>query len=340
MQKTKNKSVAVLISDVHYNLSTLETADKAVRLAISKANDLCVPLIVCGDLHDTKANIRGECIKAMLDTFSTCNYTPIIIRGNHDSINEKSTEHSLEFLSHIARIASVAKRPSEWLLSGWTLIPYFHDNNELRQYLSTLAPNSKIIMHQGVLGSASGEYFHDRSALSKEDLAGHRVISGHYHERQTISIPVGGMLDYLGNPYTLNFGETSHPPKGMHILYENGDLEFVDLGLRRHRIVELDGIDDQPNIKVNDNDIIMVKLKDTAANLKLITKTSIAEKLNIKNDYRLDLITTDQKVVKTENHAKLDNKDLLDSMIESLSSTDSETKGRVKDLWKLLIAEE
>ena len=66
----KTNPVAILISDVHYNINTLKLADAAMQMAIDEANKLSVPLIVAGDLHDTKANLRGECVNAMLSTFS------------------------------------------------------------------------------------------------------------------------------------------------------------------------------------------------------------------------------------------------------------------------------
>jgi hypothetical protein len=48
--ETKNKyPIAVIISDVHYNINTLEVADKAMRMAINRANILNIPLIVAGD---------------------------------------------------------------------------------------------------------------------------------------------------------------------------------------------------------------------------------------------------------------------------------------------------
>ncbi len=63
----KSKPIAVIISDVHYDLNTLEVADAALTKAVSKANDLDVMLIICGDLHNTKANLRAECIDAMYE---------------------------------------------------------------------------------------------------------------------------------------------------------------------------------------------------------------------------------------------------------------------------------
>jgi DNA repair exonuclease SbcCD nuclease subunit len=100
----KNKPIAVLISDVHYNVQTLELADKAVRLAINKANELQVPLIVAGDLHDTKANMRAECVNAMIETFKNTDTSTFIIVGNHDKINEKSDKNALNFLNKYAYI--------------------------------------------------------------------------------------------------------------------------------------------------------------------------------------------------------------------------------------------
>src|ERR1700722_9570126 len=100
------KPIAVLISDVHYNLQTLPLADAAMRQAVFKANTLDVPLIVAGDLHDTKANLRGECIKAMLNTLSLTKHRAHILIGNHDKINEKSplTENSLHFLDGLCEL--------------------------------------------------------------------------------------------------------------------------------------------------------------------------------------------------------------------------------------------
>ena len=55
--KKPRSPIAVLISDIHYNINTLPVADAALRQAIAKANELDVVLIVTGDLHDTKANL-------------------------------------------------------------------------------------------------------------------------------------------------------------------------------------------------------------------------------------------------------------------------------------------
>lgn len=310
--------VAVIISDIHYNINTLEVADQALRLAISKANELEVPLIIAGDLHDTKANMRGECVKRLLKTMAMCNEPAWILRGNHDAINEKSSEHSLEFLAHLS---SLVVSPVKF--KNIYMIPYYHDSEELRQYLKTIPKNSTIIMHQGVVGSESGDYIQDKSALSKDDLSGFRVISGHYHRRQQFALPNNGLFDYVGNPYTLSFGEAEDPEKGFQVLYEDTTLEFVSTNLRVHRIIELNDLKTQYNGPVDG--LLWVKVRASAEQLTLINKNKIDLIIGITSDYRLDLIPLDLKA-ETPNIS-------LNDVIDSLSTASKEQKARLKEMW-------
>lgn len=320
-----SEPIAVLISDIHYSLNTLELADKATRMAIEKANELQVPLIIPGDLHDTKANLRGECIKAMINTLKGCRIAPIVIVGNHCKINEKSEEHSLEFLRPYATIID---KPMRNLFPHWTLIPYYHDTEKLKAYLQTLPKQSNIIMHQGILGSNMGDYIQDKSALSPNDLAGHRVVSGHYHNRQTIRLPNGGIFDYVGNPYTLTYGEANDETKGFQILKEDGSLEFVPTNLRKHVIwEELVGVtSDQPS--VSSGDIWWIKIRGTREQLQGITKSSVPTNM----PFKLDLIPTDTK--SSPNNNKLSKQALLDNLIDSLTNTTDDRKNRLKTMWK------
>lgn len=324
--------IAVLISDVHYSLPTLEVADTATRMAIGKANELGVPLIVPGDLHDSKAHLRGECVKAMLSTFSNAQFRPIVLRGNHDAINEKSKEHSLTFLQYETAIID---SPEVMQVCGTKLclIPYFSDIEELREFLRTAERSLIYIMHQGVQSTNAGHYYQDKSALIKEDLAGMRVISGHYHARQSFDLPNRGTFDYVGNPYTLNFGEANDPEKGFQILYNDGSLEFIATNLRRHIIMEIQYEDLKSLVSPGDHtDILWVKVKGTREQLAGLPKNKVAHDLVIQQDFKLDLIPLDAKSQHTE--SKLSKVELLDSMIDSLTNTSAERKIRLKSLWR------
>lgn len=333
--------IAVLISDVHYSVQTLEVADRATNLAVDKANELGVSLIVAGDLHDTKANMRGECVKVMLDTFQRCVTPSIILVGNHDKINEKSEGHSLEFLRHVATIIA---EPVQNLIPYWTLIPYQHDKEVLKDYLKTIKYKN-VIMHQGITGSNSGEYIQDKSAITKDDVAGFRVVSGHYHQRQTIKLPENGTWDYIGNPYTLNFGEANVSEKGYQILYDDGSLKFVPTNLRKHVVISVlaEGKPTEPwnmNLKYAEprhtyQDIIKFTIKGPKEWLAKLEKKQIAKGHDITQDFRLDLIPIESKsTLVEENVENLAQPELLDSLIDSMTNMENDQKSRLKTLWK------
>ena len=95
-------------------------------------------------------------------------------------------------------------------------------------------------MHQGIKKSGQSDII-DPTALHAEDVAGLRIISGHYHRRETIPLPDGSTIaSFIGSPYTLTFGEANDPEKGFQILYDDGSLEFVPTNLRKHVIIEYD----------------------------------------------------------------------------------------------------
>lgn len=349
-----SKPIAVLISDIHYNINTLPLADAAMRMAITKANDLDVPLIVAGDLHDTKANLRGECVNAMIETFDLMKNNTYILRGNHDSINEKSTQNSLSFLNRAEIETNDGTLPSIEVInytrftnnvavkrnSLW-FIPYQHDPAQFKKELKKVENGAVVICHQGITGSISGEYIQDKSAITKEDVAGFRVISGHYHTRQTIKLPEGGTWDYLGNPYTLGFGEANDPPKGFQVLMDDGSLEFVPTNLRKHKMWDIQYKDIKAEIVMLDEavnwkqDLLWIKIRGTKEELSGLTKDEVTSYFNMsQHPYRLDLIPTDTNTSTTTETAKLSDGALLDSLIDSLTNTSEEQKERLKTLWK------
>ncbi len=349
------RPTAVLISDVHYNIQTLPIADKAMRLAIAKANELDVPLIVAGDLHDTKANMRAECVNAMLDTLKLA-YRPhydeygsnnwetkraLVLVGNHDKINEKSNLNALEFLSDVTELVDMPRFTNAVTAKGYSLelIPYQSNPDDFRARVRKIDKKSIIICHQGITGSKSGEYIQDHSAINPEDVAGRRVISGHYHQRQTIALPDGGTWDYIGNPYTLNFGEADDPEKGFQILMNDGSLEFVPTNLRRHHILEVSCLDPEAEFTGRPDDLLWVKVSGPSDELAKYTKDVIANQLGITQGFRLDMIPTDS-TSPLEQTKELPQDELFDSIIDSLTDADNSRKARLKALWKDLVTKE
>lgn len=331
---TRSKPKAVIISDIHYNINTIFLADLALRSAIKRANELQVPLIVAGDLHDTKANMRGECSTAMINTLTLLEETCYILRGNHDQINEKSSSHSLDFLKLMPNVYVI---DTFMQIADFNFIPYQHQIAMFEHYLDLVPKGATIIMHQGVKGSSAGDYIQDPTAIDKELLADYRVISGHYHTRQDIKCGrprqgAIGLMSYVGNPYTLNFGEANDPEKGFRVLNQDGTLDFVPTNLRKHIVI--DNLDNVPEL--TQGDIVKVKLTDTKENLAAITKQQIASIINF-TDFRLELIPLETNSVLTE-HAVVSSEHTLDSLIDNLQNTSVDQKTRLKTLWKDLCA--
>lgn len=328
--------ITVLISDVHYSVHTIKLANAAMKIAIDKANELKVPLIVAGDLHDTKSNLRGECIKAMIETIKSCHICPFVIVGNHDRWNEKSPEHSLEFLRPYSNIID---KPMKNVIPYITLIPYNHDIEDLRNYLKTLNNKSTLIMHQGITNSNAGHYIQDKSALTPNDVAGFRIVSGHYHTRQTIELPNNGQWDYIGNPYTTNFGESSDPEKGFQILMDNGSLQFVTTNLRKHLVINLEWHKDIDNFLpvypheyskedlLDNTNLVWIKYHGPKEKLYSVTRTKVAASFGLKY-FKLDLIPNDKTQI--FDRKDLTQQPLLESLVTSLD-TSEERKTRLKE---------
>lgn len=359
-----SKPIAVLTADIHYSVHTLQLADAAVRMAIDKANSLRIPLIVAGDLHDTKANLRGECVNAMIETFNRCDLPPYILVGNHDRLNEKAPSHSLNFLgelswsetidsysidtAEVTNYLNLIDKPTftnEISVNRMSvhLVPYHHNPDELRAYLKTVDKGSTLIMHQGLEKTNSGHYIQDKSAIKNEDVADFRVISGHYHTRQTIKTGrpqkgAVGLWDYIGNSYTLNFAEANDPPKGFQILMDDGTLEFVPTNLRKHVVYdisinpfEITGTAPYAALE----DLVWVKIKGTKEELSSSGRKQAERWINRQAPFRLDLIPTD--TVSTKPMTKqLTQGALLDSLIDSLTNTSDARKMSLKDRWKTL----
>lgn len=316
--------IAVAINDIHYNLNTLLLADAALKQAVAKANSLNVKLIILGDLHDTKANLRGECVNAMIETIKGCHQPPIIIVGNHDRINEKAEAHSLNFLEPYATIV-----PKYSMYNNLYLIAYHHDLEELKTHLKTIPKGSTILMHQGITGADSGDYFLDKSAIPRSALEGHTVYSGHYHARSDI---------YLGNPYTLTYGEARDPEKGFHILYSDSSVEFIPTNLRKHRVYALRTGEPKFQVQYNPGDLVWIKVFDTYEHLEAVTRANIAQELGLpQTGWKLDLIPTDTEIELVTNLA-LSQDQALDSIIDTLEAS-SELKLRLKTMWRNMVSE-
>lgn len=335
--------VAVLISDVHYSLNTFQLADFAFRQAVDKAAELGVPLVDCGDLTNDKAVLRAEYVNKIINTMIYAKSKKVdvyCIVGNHSLINEKSEEHSLSFLEPYCTVVDRIVWIDE--LGSW-LLPYSSDSKAREELLEYIQKPSRIIAHTGVLGADMGHYIKDTSSLPKEVFSDFRVISGHYHKRQDIKTGrprkgAVGLFSYVGNPYTLGFGEANDPEKGFQVLHDDGILEFVPTNLRRHVVLEYTAgqlKEDMSTPRTWDlppNNLYWVKVTGNRETLSWIKKSNIGKWFFGHENFKLDLIPTDEPK-REHTSGKLDDSELMDRVIDSTGESE-EYRKELKGLWR------
>lgn len=337
--KIMSKPIAVLISDIHYNVNTLPLADSALRQALEKARELNVILIVAGDLLDNKAIIRAECANALLKTLDQ-NWTVVyILVGNHDLINVKGSENSLNFLARPEGPNILVSSPHHYETTNFSIgmLPYYDDPTKFKEELFKFPKGSIVIAHQGFLGAEMGMYAVDNSSVDPNELKDYKIISGHYHKHQTV-----GPVTYIGNPYTLSFGEANDGLKGFQVLNDDGSLTFVSTKLRKHVIINMECIDNKLNATsqshyiINNDDLVWVKVTGRKDDLEKLTKNDISSELKLSHtNFKLDKIQIDNQPVEVD-ATKFTGEEMLDKLIDN--TTDSvETKQYIKQLWREIL---
>lgn len=327
--RTKSKPKAFLVSDVHFSLPTLEVATKALNMAVDAANSANVPLIIAGDLHDTKANLRGECVKVILDVLERAKTKPTVLVGNHDLINEKSVEHSLEFLRYSTNLISSYVHNTDLDLH---LIPYQHSPDRLREILATIPQDSQLIMHQGFCGALPGGYAFDKSALDPSEYLPFNIISGHYHQPQALN---EGRFTYIGNPYTLDYSEASHGSKGGLFLLDDGSIDRVAFNLRKHVVISLlaSELKNKGLPEVTAGDLTLVKITGTKKELAKVTREGVESLLGGRIS-RLDLIPSETEPTQVQRTADQTTEELFEAIVDSKKELTDRDRTKVKNLWK------
>lgn len=325
-----------MISDIHFSVNNLELASKSLEAALAKAEDLQIPLIIAGDLNDTKAIIRAEVANSLINTLAKPNTPVFILEGNHDKMNEKGIGHGLNYLSPYATIID-----SPQVVNGLAFIPYQSSNNKFLEYVDLVPKNTIIIAHQGFKGAFMGDYIQDKSSVDPNAIVHKRIFSGHYHRHQTL-----GTVTYIGSPYTITFGEANDGPKGYLVLNDDGTFTRETLELRKHIIVEMRAKEVMNYVSytkdyVKPEDLVWIKIKGTESELRHITKEVVKIRTGLEN-FKLELIEdVSSNTLKKEmgrNFGPLNPNDIFNNIIDGLQDS-KEEKEALKSLYKELLNE-
>lgn len=331
---------AVLISDIHFTVPTLELATASLVAARDEAWKRNLPLVVCGDTLDGKALVRGECANRLIDILSSRRMPTMtyFIVGNHDLLNEKGEAHALNFLGLLNGVQVIQTPLYLKDVASW-IIPYQSSPDKLQGSLNDIPVQSRIIMHQGVAGAFMGSYVQDKTSLPPEAFAEFRVISGHYHRRQDIKTGrprkgAVGLFSYVGNPYSLSFAEANDGSKGFQILHDDGLMTFVPTNLRKHIILNrtVDTVLDEAT-EFKPGDLVWMKVTGPHSELEKLSKKIIGESVFGHCNFKFDKVPTDTISLAQDPPKGATDEQLLDLLIDEQQEPDSQ-KLYLKTLWK------
>ncbi|PWU06078.1 MAG: hypothetical protein C5B47_08085 [Verrucomicrobia bacterium] len=243
-----------LCGDPHAANDNLEKIGKL----FDKFEELGNPVIILGDLFDTKEVISGKTLNFVFDRIKRSLLKFVILTGNHDWFNRDCLDHSLQIFKALPNVTVVDEVTN--IGSFAVAAPYFDDVKALKKQLPRAkeAAGKLLFMHQGVAGF---DYGNGKIATGKEhgeaaaDAFRHfkLVISGHFHK-----FAKDGKLVFLGTPFSHTFGEADQE-KVLGILNdETFELTYVPTNLPQHwdvrwdisngdRLFELDKIVDEFN---------------------------------------------------------------------------------------------
>lgn len=217
-----------LVGDPHAKPSNLEKINRLFDMV----EDLGNPVIILGDLLDTKEVVRGKCLNTYLRRLKGSQLHFTILVGNHDWHNLECEEHSLEALKSLPNVTVVDTPVHTPKVS---FLPYIHDVEKLRSELNDCS-GKVVFCHADIFGFDYGNGLISDGGLQATELSRtKRVISGHYHKYQVL-----GNITYLGTPFSHSFGE-SNQDKFIGV-YDTGTdkLELLPTPFPRHTTQEID----------------------------------------------------------------------------------------------------
>lgn len=321
------------ITDIHFHLNTLDVASAALKMALVRAHDLDVPLVISGDLNDTKGILRAEVVNRLIRIFQEAKafgVRVLCVPGNHDRLNEKKPSHALEFLKPYIEIVEDLTPFKFDELPRVYLSPYISEEENAEELFNKMVNPDILIMHQGVKGAWMGEYAIDKSSVAPEyfDKFNCPVYSGHYHRRQKV-----GPVQFIGNSYTRTFGEAHDGLKGFEIIYSDRSSELVPTNLRKHVIHET-GIADvmKPIPGLNKCDLLWLKVTGPYLELEKLDKWAIGNAHLGHQNFNLDkILVEEQAAVYDLEH--MTTEEILDQVVDD-SEESEEKKAFLKALWR------
>ena len=232
------------------------------------AEDLNNPVIILGDLLDTKDIVRARVFNFVHKRLKASSLKFYILVGNHDKIVLQGKEHSLETLKELKNV-DVIDEPR--VHGDMLMLPYFHEKEDFREAVKNhkTKHTKYLFFHNGIKGFDYGNNYIATGKASDElhlcDVGGFKLaIGGHFHK-----FAREANLMFLGTPFSHSFGE-SNQVKYIGIFDSlSGEVELLETPFPRHRTVNYEISDDPKEsakslkAQLNDQDHWRVMLRGT-----------------------------------------------------------------------------
>ena len=232
-----------IVGDLH---TTHDSLDK-VEILFAKIEALGNPVILLGDVFDTKEIIRGKCLNKIKELLDKSKLNWAILVGNHDKFAVESapeenallcleTAYSVNIVDELEKIPLSEINPEDD--SYIALVPYIHSKEAFLEVINSIKNKKKttLFIHNDVVGFDYGNGYIAESGVTQEDLKGFkRIIAGHFHKHQ-----IKGNLMFLGTPFSKNFGESDQVKYIAEYDTLTDKLDLIEMDFPKHQTHSLD----------------------------------------------------------------------------------------------------
>jgi DNA repair exonuclease SbcCD nuclease subunit len=257
----------LVIGDPHVTHKSMDR----IAVLFDMIEDFGMPVIILGDLFDTKEIIRGKCFNYVYKRLKASRQQFTILVGNHDWFNLDCQEHSLEALKELDNV-TIVDEPK--MSMGMLFVPYYDDLNKFYEAVNNPIFDSAktLFMHQGVIGFDYGNGFiadgNGHGEITSDKIRPFKkIISGHFHK-----FAESDNLMFLGTPFSHTFGETDQVKYIGVFDPDYQTIELMETPFPRHRTLEIDLSEENPKklLKslLNEKDIFRCKLIGTEMQIK------------------------------------------------------------------------
>ena len=212
----------LIVGDPHGKITNIKVFRQFLEILLlvqeRQAPDL---VVILGDLFDTHAIIRSEILNLWIRYLKRCKIRHILLKGNHDEVGPKSSDHALGALSAWATIADepleVASvsyfsegrgglTEQDHAAARMVFLPYVDSPDKFQKMLEPYQPHGGQLLfcHQSFNGAKFHNGFYDPYGIPIEWVQNWKyVVVGHIHNGQELA-----NIWYPGTPLQHNFADS------------------------------------------------------------------------------------------------------------------------------------